>query len=206
VPSSKKRTDLRQGAKRDIAVHLAEHGDKDWEVLRAKWGIGYRSWRRWIVQVRNGDPEVDDPEVHKRMREAAQRRVRARKDVEGLRDPPSPAEAVALANPEAVDVLSRVHDLLWRCELLKTHAVITDEDGRVRIRSPRQFEASIRNEINVLRLLIDAQERLWSLTRVKAVFSVMFEEIVKADRETAQRIAAAIQGVHREFGMTMEKW
>lgn len=118
-----------------------------------------------------------------------------------------PAPAVtqpALAvNPQAVDILSHIHEVLGDCSMLRAFALAENPDGTTRVRNSKMLQASIRERTAVLNLLLNASERLHSLSRMQHVHSLMMQAIRQASPEVAQDIGNRLLALVREYGLSL---
>jgi len=118
---------------------------------------------------------------------------------------PAPAvtQAALAVNPQAVDILSHIHEMLSDCSMLRECALAGNPDGTARVRNSKMLQASIRERTAVLNLLLDASERLHSLSRMQQVHSLMMQAIRQASPEVAQDIASRLLALDREYGLSL---
>ena len=200
----------RAQAEAAIAEHLRTVGPRQWRQVRARFpGVPDATWWRMVRRVRSAPPE---PEA---VRKARVRLRRAGLDkgqliahaAAQLPDPEgslSPAQ-VAKEGARAFtswDLLGAAQDLYRDAELLRDHAARKDEDGKVRIASPKMLAGSVRLRNDLLETCLKLLERAYEVERTRHFYEVLVAEIAAESPAVIERIVARLTALNERMGFS----
>jgi hypothetical protein len=200
--------DQRAQAEAAIAEHLRTVGPRQWQQVRARFpDVPDATWWRMVKRVREAPPE---PEA---VRKARVRLRRAGLDkgrliehaVAQLPDPEgslSPAR-VAKEGKRAFagwDMLGAAQALYRDAELLRDHAARTDEDGQVRIASPKMLAGSVRLRNDLLETCLKILERAYEIERTRQFYDALIAEVSAESPAVVERIVARLTALNERMG------
>lgn len=103
-----------------------------------------------------------------------------------------------------MDFLGRLESLYADAEMLRGYSVITDNNGKEKIRVPTFFAQSVKLRSDLLESALKALAQVWDLQRMQGLYDLILEEIGNADPETQRRITERLQELNDRAGLTME--
>jgi hypothetical protein len=115
------------------------------------------------------------------------------------------AEACGLgvADLEAADpinIQAQLDRMLRHCDALEQAAL---GNGSSTDLDPQALREAVRTRVGVLRLAVDATDRLFAITRIRVIHAAMLKRITEADREVARRIISDLKAVDAQLGITL---
>ncbi len=200
----------RAQAEAAIAEHLRIVGPRQWQQVRARFpDVSDATWWRMVRRVRSAPPEPDA------VRKARGRLRRAGLDkgqliahaAAQLPDPEgslSPAQ-VAKEGARAFtswDLLGAAQDLYRDAELLRDHAARKDEDGKVRIASPKTLAGSVRLRNDLLETCLKLLERAYEVERTRHFYEALVAEVSAESPAVIERIVARLTAINERMGFT----
>ena len=230
MPSQPKNDgDLKKRILPEIADHLRAYGDNEWGKFQKEYNlvgvVSRATFYRWVKEVREGlSPEAIKAVVEvrwpKEEKERPRKKYKRKRTPRTPRPPPpqpkpripempevieAPAvtRAAVMVNPDAVDILSHINEMLDDCGVLRDSAFATMQDGAKKLRNAKLLQGAIRERTAVLNLLLNASERLHSLSRMQQVHSLMMQAIRQASPEVAQDIASRLFALDKEYGLSL---
>ena len=182
----------------DIALHLAEHGAKNWNLVRDKYPeINERVWWRMIAAVKDGQtPEHVLKVAIAKARNQARRQLPA----------PPPPDYIAKGGATAVanmDFLVQFRDLFSDAVLLRDWATNTKDDGGRAIKNPMFFAQSIKLRRELLETCMKMMREVYELSQSKELWDTALDEIAAESPETYQRIMKRLAALNASRGLTI---
>lgn len=181
-----------------IREHLIAFGDTKWRDFDRPQSISMSMFRRYVRQERErliergtlepSQPKLLQDQIDKRRAESVKK---------------------AVANdhadfPEPINLMDQATQMLRYCDALDREAATVDEAGTVTVKDAAELREAIKTRSAVLRLAVDAQERLYGTTRIMRVHRAMFQRITETDPEVARRIMADLSAIDREYGIALQ--
>jgi len=177
-----------------IRGHLSKHGDVNWESFARPKEIGYAGFRKHVRAVAAEMAAAGELPDKRSLQNRSSRRAVARF---------ADASVVQLADLETADPLdiqAQLDLMLRRCEVLEEHALGDGTSAGVDAHALRE---AVRTRVGVLRLAVDATDRLYSNTRIRLIHASMMRHISEADRDIACRIMGDLKAVDAQLGITL---
>jgi hypothetical protein len=190
-----------------IKAHLAEHGPKNYRpLLDTCSDIPPATIWTWIRKVKNDPPsQVEIRQAHDALRDRA--------TAAAAGEIPSPPPALVARqgverSMRKLDFAEEIENLYRDAELLRAFSVkeVTDtESGEVseRIKNAHTFEKSIKTRASIIETSLKVLDELWNARTIQQFYSIIIEEIGKADLETQKRILARLRVVNERHGMSL---
>ena len=189
--------DLRARLLPVIRSHLRLHGDAQWSLVRRPSEVPYSTWRRWIRQesaalkaepitvVADAGDAAMNHEITSQAVAQAGRTLRR-----------------ALGGP--IDVMAEVGRMLVLCDQLDRAAVDAqgDDPDRWQVKDPRALAEAVRTRAAVLRIGIEAHDKLAGLSRVYQLQKLLLREIERCAPEMARALYQGLDALDREYGIT----
>lgn len=191
MPASKVNVHLLRNA---IRGHLTQHGDAKWDRFSRPAEIGYAAFRKHVRVVAGDMAAAGELPDKRSLQNRSSRRAVARV---------ADASVVQLADLETADPLdiqAQLDLMLRHCEVLEEHAL---GDGTSAGIDAHALREAVRTRVGVLRLAVDATDRLYSITRIRLIHASMLRHISEADRGIACRIMGDLKAVDAQLGITL---
>lgn len=204
-------TERREEIQAAIRQWVDEHGARrgDGVALAARFSDAPKStvlrWYKQIVNAAGANPKKVSKEAAKQSKKDAKairltpdKRTARRKAGlavrEVLPEPVTPEAINPMATRTAID---QVRDCIQHADNVVQYCTL--EDGRIRnptlyLKASNHMRASVESLAKIAERLNDAQ-------RIEQVHAAIFEEISKADRDTAERILQRIQNLQETWGL-----
>lgn len=207
-----------------IRVHIAEHGRRNWDLLRehgeyasvigkASGEAGRRKFFRWVDDVCQPTP-ADKTRPHE-ARSIANHALSeatdwAAESAKRLPAAPSPAYLMKAGADAArnIDYMAEVHLIYADAVRLRDESMIADPgsaDGQ-RIKDTKSFERSIARRLEVINTVVGVMQEIWDLEQQQrfqaAIRDVIVNELASAP-EIRIRVIQKLQELDNEQGITM---
>lgn len=173
--------------RRRVAKHLAEFGDAEWDKFKWNDELPYATRRRHVRSIK-AEFGLLKPTVAT-VKETAKSLQETMIEVED-----------ATSGTEPIGLMKQVNRMLFVCDLLDSHAV--DFDAQV-VRDPQDAREALKTRAAVLTLAINAQDKLYSLTKIQTVHQMMLDSIKQESPEAAGRILNGLKKIDREYGLAL---
>ncbi|HCE07071.1 MAG TPA: hypothetical protein DEQ40_00425 [Oxalobacteraceae bacterium] len=192
--------DMKMAAVSVIRKHYAEHGAKNWKVVKDQFPeMDMRRFWRIVAKVKNGVPDVDIL----RSTIAYAKVAAAKKAVPA---PVSPAIIYA-GGPEVrrqIDYMGQLQEMLDDVQQLRNFALgPEDAEGRREIKNPNIFAQAIKLRGECLDRALKAYETVWDLRKQMDFYNAIIDEVSAADPATAARIMDRLNKLNNERGLTV---
>ncbi|MGF6806059.1 hypothetical protein OKW30_001185 [Paraburkholderia sp. Clong3] len=172
-----------------IRQHVADHGAVEGPRLAKKLfpEVPKPTWSTWCKMVRDADRDL----------------------VEELRAiVPPPVQTLAPVTNEgravarrAIDFFAELDAMVADARLLADYASATNDDGTRRVKNPQMLAVSHRMRATNLALAMKYSEMVWSVERLEQMHDAIANAIHQADRETGERVFAAVKNVQRRWNL-----
>lgn len=98
----------------------------------------------------------------------------------------------------ALDFWNELDSLLADADLLRSYALATGADGRIKVRVPRALVDSANMRRDLLKLALAQAETAWSVERAQTFFDAVIAEVGAESEECQRRIVARLRNVGGE--------
>ncbi|WNC88835.1 hypothetical protein RI103_14120 [Paraburkholderia sp. FT54] len=95
----------------------------------------------------------------------------------------------------AINFYSELDGMIADARLLSDYAVAINDDGTRRVKNPQMLAVSHRMRATNLALALKHSEMVWSVERLEQMHDAITGAILQADRETGERVFAALKEV-----------
>ena len=182
----------------DLQTHIAEHGQKDWAIVRENYtDVPEATFWRWVKGVKEGKltpKQISDAKkkIRKRVRKAPHEQI-----AEKLPVAPSP-EYIAKNGTDYVDFMTQYQDLVNDATLLRE---VSMRDGKPR--NIRAYTDSIKLRRELLDTKLKALERVWDLEQMQRYYRTIINVIQREDAGVAKRLIKALREEDALNGMAL---
>jgi hypothetical protein len=148
------------------------------------------TWHRWVRMTLDEDKRLIE-------------KVAA--VVPRLGRPPAPVDDDdRLTMRRAIDFFSEFDAMVADAQLLADYAVFKNDEGSRRVRNPQMLALSHRMRATNLALAMKYSEMAWSVERLEQMHDAIADAIHQADRETGERVFAAVKNIQRRWNLDRE--
>lgn len=189
-----------------IRQHLATHGRNGVMDLRSeRWEhVPTATWYNWVALAKSAKPTAADLAV---ARDALRRSLADPAVLSQTIAPatmPASESASGLTPGEArrsLNLIGRLEQLWEDCEMVRRHAVKTNEAGGEDIRLLKAFCQSIGMRNGIIGNVLAALEKLWNMQKMQDFHDAVIDEVRKESPECAARIVARMARLAADTGL-----
>lgn len=145
------------------------------------------TWHRWVKMTRDEDRNLIE-EVAAIVPHPAR--------------PPAPVtDSDRRSMRSAINFYSELDGMIADARLLSDYAIAVNNDGTRRIKNPKMLAMSHRMRATNLALAMKHSELAWNVDRLEQMHDAITGAIVQADRETGERVFAAVKEVYARWSL-----
>jgi len=189
-----------------IRQHLATHGrDGVMDLRSERWEhVPMATWYNWVALAKSAKPTAADLAV---ARDALRRSLADPAVLSQTITPatmPASESAGGLTPGEArrsLNLIGRLEQLWEDCEMVRRHAVKTNEAGGEDIRLLKAFCQSISMRNSIIGNVLAALEKLWNMQKMQDFHDAVIDEVRKESPECAARIVARMARLAADTGL-----
>jgi len=183
-----------------IARHLGKLGSDGLTAVQKKYSdIPKRTFWYWVKQLK----ENPKPEDLRRAKKIITKKARDRRINEDKLPVPMQPGAIAANGSQTVDFLLDYIALRNDANMMRAHAVRTDDDGKEQIRNIRLFNDSAKLRLSLLNTGIALKQDAFETERMQRMFDAIMRRLSERDSMFASQVLEDLEAIVREMGITV---